>query len=99
VLTYRPGTEAFVAPSLPAAGERSQGLRLLRARAAEGALRLVLEGLGGRRYRLGVRSSRQPEAVPGTTLEQTGASSWALDLGFEGPSDRYVRRELVLPLR
>ncbi len=98
-LSYRPGTEAFVAPSLPAAGERSQGLRVLRARAADGALRLVLEGLGGRRYRLGVRSSRQPEAAPGTTLEQTGASSWALDLGFEGPSDRYVRRELVLLLR
>ena len=98
-LSYRPGTEAFVAPSLPAAGERSQGLRLLRARAADGALRLVLEGLGGRRYRLGVRSSREPVAAPGTTLEKTGASSWALDLGFEGPSDRYVRRELVLPLR
>jgi hypothetical protein len=98
-LRYRPGTQAFVAPSMPRAGERSAGLRLLRARAEAGVLRLVLEGRGGRRHALGVRSPRQPVAVQGVSVEKTGASLWSVSVAFDGPVDSYVRREVVLPLR
>jgi glycogen debranching enzyme len=98
-LRYRQGTQAFVAPSLPGAGERSAGLRLLRARAEAGALRLLLEGRGGRRYDFGVRSPRQPMAVQGVTVAKKAASLWSVSVAFDGSSDRYVRREVVLPLR
>jgi hypothetical protein len=98
-LLNRPGTQAFVAPSLPGAGERSAGLRLLRARAEPSALGLVLEGRGGRRHALGVRSPRQLVAVQGVTVEKQGASLWSVSVAFDGPRDAYVRREVVLPLR
>ena len=98
-LRYRPGTQAFVPPSLPGAGERSTGLRLLRARAERSALRLVLEGRAGRRYALGVRSPRQPLPIPGVTVERKGASLWSVSVAFDGPGDGYVRRAVVLPLR
>jgi glycogen debranching enzyme len=98
-LSYRPGTQALVAPSLPGAGERSAGLRLLRARAEASALRLVLEGRGGRRHALGVLSPRRPVAVQGVSVEKKGASLWSVSVAFDGPGDSYVRREVVLPLR
>jgi hypothetical protein len=84
---------------MPRAGERSTGLRLLRARAEAGVLRLLLEGRGGRRYSLGVRSPRQPVAVQGVTVEEQGAALWSISVAFDGPGDSYVRREVVLPLR
>ena len=65
VVRYEPGTDAWVRPVLPAAGARSSGLRILRSRADQGALRLVLEGRGGRRYALGVRSPRRLESASG----------------------------------
>jgi glycogen debranching enzyme len=88
------GTEVF-APAEPLArGASSRGLRVLRARAEAGALSLVLEGLAGRAYRLGLRSPRQPAAVEGVEVEKG-----ALSVSFAGAEGAYVRRELSLPLR
>jgi glycogen debranching enzyme len=93
------GTDAFAPAELPAAGSRSEGLRVLRARAEGGALRLVVEGRGGRTYPLAVRSPRAVSAAPGVTVKASGARTWALTVAFEGPGEAYVRRDVSLPLR
>ena len=58
VVEYDPGTDAYVRAELPSPGARSEGLRILRSKAEPGALRLVLEGLGGRTYAFRVRSPK-----------------------------------------
>jgi len=98
VLTYEEGTDVFTRVELPEAGRRSEGLRVLRARVEDGALRLLVEGRGGRSYPLGVRSPRTVSGAPGVTVAPSSRGA-ALTLSFEGPSDVYVRRSIVLPLR
>jgi len=98
VLTYEEGTDVFTRIELPEAGSGSEGLRVLRARVEDGALRLLVEGRGGRSYPLGVRSPRTVSGVPGATVGATRSGA-VLTLSFEGPSDAYVRRSIVLPLR
>src|SRR6266581_8584916 len=60
VFAYDEGTDVFVRHEPAAAGAESAGLRILRSRADGKALRLTLEGRGGRRYILHVRTPRIP---------------------------------------
>jgi glycogen debranching enzyme len=99
VVGYDEGTDAFVRAELPPSGARSEGMRLLRSRAEEGALRLVLEGKGGRTYPLRVRSSRGVRSTQGVSVKPAGARLWDVDVAFEGTADAYVRRDVKLPLR
>jgi glycogen debranching enzyme len=99
VVRYAPGTDAWVRPALPEAGARSSGLRILRSRAENGALRLVLEGSGGRRYEMGVRSPQRLGSAAGVAVRTAGSGSWTVEVTFDGPPGSYVRREVVLPVR
>jgi hypothetical protein len=99
VLEYDEGTELVAEVRLPALGARSEGLRVLRARAEDGALRLLLEGRGGRRYAFKLRTPRHPTAAAGTTVRALGRGEWEVEAAFEGAGDDYRRREIVLPLR
>src|SRR5205085_12160446 len=72
-IRYDEGTDVYVEPQTLLAGASSAGLRLLRAHAEGGALRLSLEGLAGRSYTLGVRTSRRLGAADGVRVEQSGA--------------------------
>jgi glycogen debranching enzyme len=96
VFEYDEGTEAYVPAEPSPPGARSEGLRLLRARAEGGELRLALEGLGGRRYRFFVRSSRPLRAPAGVTAKAAGADTWELEVAFDGPATDYVRRDVAL---
>jgi hypothetical protein len=98
VFEYDEGTEAYVSAETPEAGARSTGLRLLRGKAEASMLRLSLQGLGGRSYRLRVRSPRAPQAQAGVSVNAAGAGVWEVGMGFEGPADQYVARELALAL-
>jgi len=62
-------------------------------------LRLSLQGLGGHRYPLRVRSSRAPQHQDGVTVTPAGAGVWEVSVGFEGAQDQYVARELSLGLQ
>jgi hypothetical protein len=98
VFVYEDGTDAFSRIELPEPGSSSEGLRILRSRAEGGSLRLVLEGLAGRQYPVGVRTPRVVEAVPGVTVAATPQGADLL-VTFEGPPEQYVRRTIHLPLR
>ena len=98
VVSHTPGTEVAVDPEPLRPGATSQGLRVLRVRPSEDALRLVLEGRPGRTYELRVRSARRVEGVPGAAVEPQGAGA-LVRVTFDGAEGEYVRRELTLPLR
>ncbi|MDQ3666836.1 MAG: GH116 family glycosyl hydrolase [Acidobacteriota bacterium] len=99
VYSYDEGTEVFADQEIPAPGAQSKGLRILRSRADQDALHLVLEGVGGRSYALDVRTPHQLGEVRGATVETGAMSATRLLVAFEGPTDTYVRRELTIPLQ
>ena len=68
-----------------------QGLRILRARAEDGALRLALEGLAGRTYRVGVRTPRRRRG-PGRDGDDERRAARTCAVAFEGAAGAYVRR-------
>ena len=93
------GTGVYAAIDAPKRGESSQGLRVLRARAEGGRLKLLLDGRAGRTYAVGVRGPRRPEAASGVTVGAGPNGDVRLLVSFEGPEGAYVRRQLDLPLR
>ena len=95
VFAYDEGTDVYVRHEPAAAGAESAGLRILRSRADGKALRLTLEGRGGRTYVLHVRTPRVPTNAPGATVRRAGRD-FEVEVSFEG--DGYVRREVVIPL-
>jgi hypothetical protein len=71
---------------------------VLRSTAEGGALRLLLEGLGGRTYTLRLKT---PHAVnTGEEFESTrvSADEYRLDVTFDPAARGYTRREVVVPL-
>ncbi|HUG53777.1 MAG TPA: GH116 family glycosyl hydrolase, partial [Vicinamibacteria bacterium] len=98
VVTYDEGTEVYTRHELPEAGSESRGLRILRARAEAGALRLVVEGVAGRSYEVGVRTPRRIGTAPGVSVTPDGRGS-RLGVVFDGEADAYVRRTIVLSLQ
>jgi hypothetical protein len=73
-------------------------LRVLRARAEGGALRLLLEGRAGRQYPLRVRTQKRLGAASGVSVKREAGRDPLLLVTFDGPGDRYVRREIAVPL-
>lgn len=100
VFDYEEGTEVYLTPQPLLRGETSQGLRLLRARAEAGTLRLLVEGRGGRAYTLGVRTPHKLGSAPDVVIKDGGGRDDAgLIVQFNAPAGKYVRREINLPLR
>ena len=95
---YVGGTDVYRKIEAPAPGAENSGLRILRSTATANQLKLVLEGRGGRSYSLFVRTPRRIGEAPGVKLTPTPGSDVRAEIAFEGPSDRYVRREIALPL-
>ena len=98
VYRYQEGTDVFINHEIPMPGARSKGLRILRSRADQNALHLILEGIGGSTYALDVHTPHQLGEVAGATVE-SGRTSARLFVTFSGPAETYVRRELSVPLR
>lgn len=98
VFSYTEGTEVYAETSPLVAGATSQGLRLLRSRAAATALRLTVEGLGGRSYRVSVRTPKRVGETDGVTVSDSSGRDAQLTIRFAGAANKYVRRELILPL-
>ena len=95
---YLEGSDVFAAPVAPAPGAENSGLRVLRSTADRGALRLRLEGRGGRRYSLFVRTPHRIGAASGVSVKEPRGADAQIEVAFEGAETDYVRREVVLPL-
>ena len=95
----RGGSDVYAPASGTRAGARSEGVRVLRSRADARALRLLVEGRGGRSYDLFLRTPRQPGAVEGATLVRDGARDPIVRVSFDGADNGYSRREVVVSFR
>ena len=62
------------------------------------ALRLTVEGLGGRSYKASVRTPKRVGETDGVTVNDASGHDTQLTIRFVGAADAYVRRELILPL-
>jgi hypothetical protein len=60
-------------------------------------LRLLLEGRGGRTYKLFVRSPHQLAETTGVKIEKNVGSDQQLTLEFKGSPDNYSRLDLTIP--
>jgi glycogen debranching enzyme len=99
VFDYDEGTEVFVEPESLKPAQSNQGIRILRARTDANALRLLVEGLGGREYKLGVRSPRRLQEVAGVKVSSVSNNRQQLLISFDGPTDIYTRREVMVPFQ
>jgi hypothetical protein len=99
VFNYDEGTEVYVVPESLKPAQNNQGIRVLRSRPDENALRLVVEGIGGRTYTLGVRSPRRLGEASGLKVSRApGSTDQQLSITFDGPPGTYVRREVIVPM-
>jgi len=99
VFNYDEGTEVFVDQESRKPAQSNQGLRILRARADANALRLLVEGLGAREYRVGIRSPRRLQETAGVKVSSMSNDRQQLLIGFDGAPDTYTRRELIIPFQ
>ncbi|MGA9767966.1 MAG: GH116 family glycosyl hydrolase [Blastocatellia bacterium] len=97
IFSYDEGTEVYTQPEPLLAGQSTRGLRVLRSRADRTALRLTLEGLGGRSYTLRVRTPRRIGEASGVKVSGANGSDPQLTVTFDGAGDTYVRREVIIP--
>lgn len=97
------GTDVFMSHPPLVAGARSSGLRIIRVRPDETTLRLTLEGVRHQTYTIGVRTPHTIGALPiGVTLNKLDATNnliKQLSIKFEGATNEYARREIVIPLQ
>jgi glycogen debranching enzyme len=98
VFSYEEGTEVYIVPESLKPAQNNQGIRLLRSRSDASALRLVVEGVGGRSYTLGVRSPRRLGEANGVKVSRAAGADQQLLVTFDGPPGGYVRRAVVVPL-
>jgi glycogen debranching enzyme len=99
VFNYDEGTEVYVVPESLKPGQNNQGIRVLRSRPDTNALRLVVEGVGGRSYELGVRSPRRLGEASGVKVSRALESAdQQLLVTFDGQPGTYVHREVIVPM-
>jgi glycogen debranching enzyme len=98
LITRSRGSDAYAHITAPAPGARNRGLRILRSRAEEGQLHVVVEGLPGERYLFAIRTPHKVGQPVDTVVSQRGESDALVSLAFRGSPGRYVRRELRFPL-
>ncbi len=97
-VAYDEGSDVYVPFEPPAPGARSESLRVLRSTAEEGALRLLLEGLGGRTYALRLKTPYAVNTNDDFDSTRVGADEYRLDITFDPAARGYTRREIVIPL-
>jgi glycogen debranching enzyme len=97
-ILYEEGSDVYVPFEPPAHGARSESLRVLRSTAAGGALRLLLEGLGGRAYGLRLKTPHAVGTGEGFEAARAGADEYRLNVSFDPAVRGYARREVVIPL-
>ncbi len=94
---YDEGSDVYVKPEIPAPGAESQGLKVLRSTAQEDGLRLLLEGRGGRTYRLFARSPHQFAETAEVKVGRSDGPDQELILEFKGSPNSYSRVDVTVP--
>jgi hypothetical protein len=97
IFVYDEGSDVYVKAEIPAPGAESQGLRVLRSIAQDNGLRLVLEGRGGRTYKLSVHSPHQLAETTEVKVGRSDGPDQELILEFKGSPDSYSKLDVTVP--
>jgi hypothetical protein len=96
-IRYALGIEIDIPVPVTAAGERSSGLKFLGVERASNLLKLIVEGVSGHSYRIGLRSSLSDLKIDGSTLGGAADSWKEAVVTFPGaPRDGYAKRTIVI---
>src|SRR4051812_17347631 len=98
LFVYDEGTDVYIEPPEIEQGQANDGLRKLRARSGAGALRLTVEGRGGRTYLVHVRTPHRVGSAEGVSVTTPPGADAELRIHFDGRPAAYVRREVAVPL-
>lgn len=96
IFEYAEGTDVYQTIPNLVPGAESVGLRVIRSKARQDGLYLVLEGRGGFDYTLNVKSPRRFKETNGVKIVSTNAVGQELKVTFDVGKD-YVKREILLP--
>ena len=96
-IRYASGIEIDVPVPVTVAGERTSGLKFLGVERGNNLLKLMVEGISGHSYRVGLRSSLSDLKIDGTTLA-VGSGSWneAVVSFPRATSDGYARKTITI---
>jgi hypothetical protein len=98
VFSYEEGTEVYIVPESLKPAQNNQGIRLLRSRSDANALRLMVEGVGGRSYTLNVRSPRRLGEASSVKVNRTARRRSTVIGHVRWSPGMYVRREVIVPM-
>src|SRR5262249_56974508 len=98
VFSVDEGTDVYVEPPAVQTGAANDGLRVIHVRPDATALRLTVEGRGGRAYVVSVRSPRGLTGPDNVRLLDSSAGVQRIEIAFPDATNDYVRREIVIPL-
>jgi glycogen debranching enzyme len=96
-IRFAVGIEIDVPVAEIAAGERTTGLKFLGVERGNDQLKVTVEGIAGRSYRIGLRSSLSDLKMDGTTL-RAGSGSWteAVVSFPEATTEGYARKTITI---
>ncbi|HXH07871.1 MAG TPA: GH116 family glycosyl hydrolase, partial [Vicinamibacterales bacterium] len=97
-LSIGEGSDVGVDIEPPAPGARSEGLRLLRARADAVGMHVAAEGRGGRTYVLRLYTSRRILGASDGVAVAAAPGGYRVTIRFDGAPEAYVRRDVLLRL-
>jgi glycogen debranching enzyme len=82
--------------NFPQLGQRTSGLKLIRAAFSEEQLRIMIEGLGGKDYILNLITSRPLVSLKEAELVRQQGLEKKIKIKFEGKEGDYSRKEVVV---
>ena len=95
-IRYATGIEIDVPVSPPATGERTSGLKFLGVERGNNLLKMVVEGVSGHSYRIGLRSSLADLKIDGAPLRSSGSWNEAVVTFPGATTEAYTRRTITI---
>jgi hypothetical protein len=82
--------------NFPQIGQKTSGLKLIRAAFSEEQLRMIVEGLGGKDYILNLITPRSLVSLKGAQVIRQEGLEKKIKIKFEGKEGNYSRKEVVV---
>lgn len=83
-------------PRFPQIGDRTSGLKIIRAQYRDDELSLFVEGVGGREYSLDMITSRSVASAREADVEDTENPQKKIKIRFDGQKEAYSRKEIII---
>ncbi|MGB2844481.1 MAG: GH116 family glycosyl hydrolase [Candidatus Aminicenantaceae bacterium] len=83
-------------PSSPQIGDKTTGLKIIRAQYKNNQLGILVEGLGGKEYSLSLLTTRPVHSVVEATMEEAEKLEKKIKIRFKRNEEGYMRKEVII---